>query len=59
MQLRASVKVDNPDHPRHDQAGVVENIDNPESPSVVLVRFDLDKEAAEVDVSDLVQLGLN
>lgn len=59
MRVRASVKVNNPEHPRHDQAGVIEHIDDPEAPTAALVRFDVDKEAEEVATADLVQLGLN
>lgn len=59
MQIRASVKVTNPDHPRHEQAGVIEAEGNEDSPDAVVVRFDLDRSAEVVAVADLVQLGLN
>ena len=59
MQLRASVKVNNPEHPRHEQAGVVELLDDAETPTEALVRFDLDKAAEEVGLADLVLLGPN
>lgn len=59
MQVRASVKVTNPDNPRVDQAGVIEAMGGEDTPDAVVVRFDLDKAAEVVPTADLVQLGQN
>lgn len=58
MQVRASVKVVNPDHPRYGQAGqVIRQADN--NPDASVVRFDLDQADIEVGNGELVELGQN
>jgi hypothetical protein len=57
MQVRASVKVTNPDNLRAEQAGVI--VAEGESSEAVVVRFDLDLELEVVATADLVQLCQN
>ena len=60
-QVRASVQVQNQDHPRAGQAGVVLSIF--EGDGSALVRFDLEDANRQRDeaiaAADLVQLGAN
>ena len=63
MDIRASVKVTKADHPRAEQAGVVQSTDGKEPAKVVTVKFDLEdadgNSVEQVKVADLVQLGSN
>jgi hypothetical protein len=55
FQIWQSVKVQNDQHPRAGQAGVV-HATNPKHPDEVVVKFDLDASQEAVAVADLVSL---
>lgn len=56
MRAWTQVKVTNPNHLRHEQAGVTQTA-TPDTATEVEVKFDLDGAVQTVDVADLQVLG--
>lgn len=55
LQIRTSVKVKNPDHPRAGTAGQTWQTD-PAKPDQIGVKFDIDDQVEFVDLADLQAL---